>query len=332
MRITTAPFLLFAAHAIGQITLVPAEHDPLIGTGFSVNTGTYIAPGSAGAGLFWDFSALSATGSDELQFVDPATTPNGADFTTATIAMVDNDGNYSYFQSDATGFTLVGNDDGAIAFPLSDGAKYWPFPCDYSDTWNDILAGTIVIAGQNVTRAGTIEGIADGYGDLGLPWGTVYGVLRVALHEEYQDATPLGTVVHDVMTHRFFTRFLPFPVLQITDASTTVNGSTTTSQTTQWVDSTVVGLFEARTATTASLVLWPNPASGMVTMSTGDTEVLRVEVTDATGRLVLSVPYGSATRDPGNHRLDVSTLCAGSYVVSTVGSSGRRSSTRLLVR
>lgn len=332
MRIIIAPALLFAAHAIGQITLVPAEHDPVIGTGYIVNTGPYVAPGAAGAGQFWNFGGLVATGSDELQFVDPATTPNGADFTTATIAMVDNDGNYSYFQSDATGFTLVGNDDGAIAFPLSDGAKYWPFPCDYSDTWNDILAGTIVIAGQNVTRAGTIEGIADGHGDLAMPWGTVYGVLRVTLHEEYQDATPLGTVVHDVITYRFFTRFLPFPVLQITDASTTVNGSTTTSQTTQWVDSTVVGLFEGPSNTAAGLLVWPNPASGMVTITAPDVEAFRVEVTDAMGRMVLSTPLASSGQNTESHLLDVSSLTAGMYVLSTIGDQGRRASTRLLVR
>lgn len=317
--------------AIGQITLVPAEHDPVIGTGYIVNTGAYMAPGAAGAGQFWNFGSLVATGSDELQFVDPTTTPNGADFTTATIAMVDSDDNYSYFQSDATGFTLVGNDDGAIAFPLSDGAKYWPFPCDFSDTWNDILGGTIVVAGQNVTRAGTIEGIADGYGDLEMPWGTVYGVLRVALHEEYQDATPLGTVVHDVMTYRFFTRFLPFPVLQITDASTTVNGSTTTSQTTQWVGSTVVGLFEDGTTTASGLVLWPNPASGIVTISAGDVEAVRVEVADAMGRMVLSTPFTSSMHKTGSNVLDLSSLASGTYMVSTINAQGRRASARLLV-
>lgn len=332
MRNTIAPFLLIAVPAIGQITLVPAEHDPVIGTGFIVSTGAYMAPGSAGAGQFWDFSGLVGTGSDELQFVDPSTTPNGADFTTATIAMVDNDGNYSYFQSDAAGFTLVGNDDGAIAFPLSDGAKYWPFPCDYSDTWNDILAGTIVIAGQNVTRAGTIEGIADGHGDLAMPWGTVYGVLRVSLHEEYQDATPLGTVAHDVMTYRFFTRFLPFPVLQITDASTTVNGSTTTSQTTQWVDGTVVGLLEAQADHNPNIALSPNPARHLLTVACVDAKLVRLEVFDAIGRSVLTTSVGNSSLDGGSHLLDVSPLVAGAYTVNAIDAQGRRASARLVVR
>lgn len=332
MRITVAPFLLIAAPALAQITLVPAEHDPVIGNGYIVSTGTYQAPGAAGAGQFWDFSSLVATGSDELQFVDPTTTPNGADFTTATIAMVDNDGNYSYFQSDANGFTLMGNDDGAVTFPLSDGAKYWPFPCNYSDTWNDLLAGTIVIAGQNVTRAGTIEGIADGYGDLAMPWGTVYGVLRLALHEEYQDATPLGTVVHDVMTHRFFTRFLPFPVLQITEASTTVNGSTTTSLTTQWVDSSVVGLFGASAMSHAGISLSPNPTNGVVTVRYGTSRAVRVEVFDTMGRAVLSLPTSSTAQVDGSHLLDVSSLEAGTYTVNAITAQGLRASARLVVQ
>ena len=332
MRITIAPFLFFAMPTLGQITLVPAEHDPVIGTGYIVSSGAYVAPGGAGTGQFWDFSSLVATGNDELQFVDPATTPNGAAFTAATIAMVDNDGNYSYYQSDANGYTLVGNDDGAVTFPLSDGAKYWPFPCDYSDTWNDILAGTIVIAGQNVTRAGTIEGIADGSADLAMPWGTVYGVLRVALHEEYQDATPLGTVVHDVMTHRFFTRFLPFPVLQITNASTTVNGSTTTSLTTQWVDSNVVGLLEGRSAYSVNIALSPNPAHSAITISCTDPALVRFEVTDALGRVLLSAAVSSATVAGGSHLLDVSSLAAGPYTVSSVNAQGRRASARLVVR
>ena len=229
MRIATLLPVLTTLSTTAQITLETPEHVPLPGLQYAVSIGPFATPGAGGANQTWDFSAMGATGIDTLYFVDPATTPNGADFVGATVALFDGDQSYGYYQATGTEFLFVGNDDGNISFPMSDPSKFRPFPCAYQDTWTDLLGGIVVIQGQNITRAGSVSGIADGHGTLLLPFGAVNDVLRVVVDEDYQDATPLGTVIHDVQTHYFFKRFLPFPVLQITNRSLNVNGSITTS-------------------------------------------------------------------------------------------------------
>jgi Secretion system C-terminal sorting domain len=330
MRISILLALFGSAAVQAQISLENPEHVPVPGLTFSVNLGPFVTPGAGGANQVWDFSSMVATGVDTLYFVDPASTPSGADFTSSTVALFDGDQDYSYFQATATEFLLNGNDDGNYAFPMSDPSKYWPYPCNFNDTWSDGLGGSVIVQAQTVTRAGTVSGIADGYGTLLLPFGPVDDVLRVVVDEDYQDAVSIITAIHDVQTHYYFKRFLPFPVFKITNRSTSVNGSVTTLQTAQWVDSAAVGLLERWNASLDAQLV-PNPASGLTTLifnADGDVEV---SVVDLAGRAVLTQQLKSLSPGVQTHMLDVSTLAKGTYVVRLMDSNGAVGARKLIV-
>ncbi len=331
MRIVSLLAVFSCVAAQAQFTLANPEHVPGPGLSFSVNLGPFVAPGSGGANQVWDFSSMVATGIDTLYFVDPASTPSGADFASSTVALFDGDQDYSYFQATATEFLLNGNDDGSYAFPMSDPSKYWPFPCNFNDTWSDVLGGSVIVQAQTVTRAGTVTGIADGYGTLLLPFGPVDDVLRVVVDENYQDAVSIITAIHDVQTHYYFKRFLPFPVLQITNRTTNVNGSITTLQTAQWVDSAAVGVLE-RWSTGIDAQLIPNPAVGSTTLSFEADGNVEVNVIDLTGRVALTQRLKSLSPGIQTHTLDISTLSSGTYMVRFADSKGGIGAKKLVVR
>lgn len=103
-------FLLFSfVFANAQITLTSSSfpnlgdiyinhHDSLTST---------VTPGSAGANQTWDFSALHNHYIDSTLVVDPATTPNGAQFPTATLAGINN-GGYVYMTKSASECDFIG--------------------------------------------------------------------------------------------------------------------------------------------------------------------------------------------------------------------------------
>ncbi|MEO8067102.1 MAG: T9SS type A sorting domain-containing protein [Flavobacteriales bacterium] len=319
MRIATVLPFLFILTAHAQITLQNPEHVASPGQSFAVNAGPFVTPGPGGANQVWDFSSMGATGTGTMSFVDPASTPSGADFTASTVALFDGDQTYAYFQATGSEYLVTGNDDGNISFPLTDPSKFWPFPCAYQDTWTDILGGSIVVQGQTVTRAGSVSGIADGYGTLVLPFGTVDDVLRVVVDEDYQDALILGTVIHDIQTHYFFKRFLPFPVMQITNVSTNVNGSVTTSQTTQWVDSAAVGVLES-VFNSNDVQLYPNPATERIEILSATALQGTATIVDALGRMVGQVPLAPSGTDRLSFRVD--DLAPGRYALRLIGQQG----------
>jgi len=330
MRIASLLALFGFAAAQAQFTLENPEHVPVPGLMFTVNLGPYVAPGAGGANQVWDFSSMAATGVDTLFFVDPASTPSGADFTSSTVALFDGDQDYSYFQATATEFLLNGNDDGNYAFPMSDPSKYWPFPCNFNDTWSDVLGGSVIVQAQTVTRAGTVTGIADGYGTLLLPFGPVDDVLRVVVDEDYQDAVSIITAIHDVQTHYYFKRFLPFPVFQITNRTTNVNGSITTLQTAQWVDSAAVGVLE-RWSAAIDAQLIPNPATGSTTLTFDARGDVDVSVVDLAGRVVLTERSTSLSPGPRSYTLDISALSKGTYTVRLIDRKGGTGARKLVV-
>lgn len=319
MRIAAVLPFLVALTANAQITLQNPEHVASTGQSFVVNVGPFVAPGPGGANQTWDLSAMIATGTSTMSFVDPATTPNGADFTGSTVALFDGDQTYAYFEATSSEYLFKGNDDGNISFPLSDPSKFWPFPCAYQDTWSDILGGTIVVQGQTVTRAGSVSGVADGIGTLVLPFGTIDDVLRVVVDEDYQDALILGTVIHDIQTHYFFKRFLPYPVMQITNVSTTVNGSVTTSQTTQWLDSAAVGVLESMFPSN-DVHLYPNPAMDRIMILSANALQSTATIFDGLGRMIGKVPLVPSGADRVSLRVE--DLAPGHYTLRLVRQNG----------
>ncbi|HNS12715.1 MAG TPA: T9SS type A sorting domain-containing protein [Bacteroidia bacterium] len=138
---------------------------------------------STGSGLTWDFSSLTEVEEQYFEFVDPASTPWGAEFPTATLCGISWDDAYSYYRVTGSSLNTVGF---AILIPPSDTAKLVytteetiaPIPYSLGTMNTSSFSGTSYAQGFSVPFNGNIDFHADGDGTLILPNGTYSNVVK----------------------------------------------------------------------------------------------------------------------------------------------------------
>jgi len=113
------------------------------------------------------------------------------------------------------------------------------------------------------------------------------------------------------------------PVVLLSDSlnvvALTVTG--TNGCTNAFVDTVHVYLATLDLSDNARIALYPNPTSGRVFVSTANTWVETTQIVDASGRVVLVVPFDAT--------LDVSSLAPGVYEVRWLSKNGLVGRTRL---
>lgn len=328
------PFALYAfAQAIAlraQPVLTQATNGPVPGNVFNLNYSAYADPGPAGAGATWDFSTITVDSTDVVQWVLPSATPNGPLFPGATVAELWDV--ISYSEVSSSGISVIGSDEQGTIVLYSDPRLALPFPCTYQTTWNDPYAGAYSMGGLDVVRQGSYGGTADGYGTLIMPWGTVPDVLRTHVQAAQEDSTLFGTLYLYIDAFQYFVADSAWPVLQVVTSTAVSIGGTFTVEYTLWMDDLGTGADQRNTTDRNTLRLWPDPATGPITIATPSAlrggELLRIH--DAQGRLVLerNAVMGG---DDSMIRMDVSSLQPGAYVLSLVDPTGRLARTSFVV-
>lgn len=272
-------------------------------------------PGSAGMDQTWDFSAFVTDSLIYINFVDPATTPDGALFPNATIAALDTGGIFAY-----SAFTTAGGEFQGLSIPglgaivYSDPMSQGTFPCTYNTTWTDNLAAEFVL-GLPTVRTGTTTGTADGYGTLILPWGSITDVLRITYVEDYADSNAFSVTT----THREYTDFhkagTHYPLAHILSITVTNIGGTFTTSGSQWMDETTT-LVAAATAT-PRVEAYPVPANDVLNVRLDGNGAVTLELLDAQGRPVMRRSANGT--GPRLVQMGTSKLSAGAYTLRVVG-------------
>jgi hypothetical protein len=142
--------------------------------------------GPAGANQTWDFSDLAPAGVLTIQsIVTPSSTPFATDFPTADLAINDDTGSYTYFDVSGNDLYILGGAGPGVIFPLSNSEKFLSYPITYNSAFTDDMAGSYISSGITNSLSGTVNFLADGYGALILPSGTVNNVLRLKYTQDY---------------------------------------------------------------------------------------------------------------------------------------------------
>lgn len=294
----------------------------IVGDAFTYNACPWADPGLPGANQTWDLSTLTSDSLIFIEFVDPATTPDGASFPDATVAAMDM-GFFAYSQFDATGGYLHGmsNVPGEAPIVYSDAMQMTSYPATYGTAWVDAFHAEFSVMGFPVVRDGSLTADADGYGTLILPLDTLYDVLRVTYVEDYTDANMLGTIAY----HREYTYFLQagthYPIVHLFSFSTTVFGNTTTLDGSQWMAFGTVEVAEApRPAPQVSA--WYDPGAEAIQVVTdGTIGPATMEVLDPTGAIATgrTLPAGIS-----GERISAAGLAGGLYLVRITDASAAR--------
>jgi hypothetical protein len=322
--LTPLPALTLAAQAQAQPTLTFAGNAPQPGGPLLLRYGPYQAPGASGPNAGWDFSTLTADSRATMQYVAPATTPQGAQFPAATVAQVGG-GNTFYYQATASGVQLAGTVSDGLVIPCTAPGLYLPFPCTYQTTWSDPEAASFVADGTPVTRTGTTTGEADGQGTLVMPDGSIVGdVLRMHWMDPVTDATAMFSfdIVYD--SHLHYVAGLDRPLLQVVDSTLSFNGFSETVQFTQWTDGLSSGAFNK--AGDGPVQVYPNPATVQLTLRDGSGDLTVALLYDATGRVVRDQALNN-----GRAVVDVTHVPAGLFIVEFRNEGQRRHAERIQV-
>jgi len=278
---------------------------------------TGVQAGNAGNGITWDFSSLvPKTDSTFLDYVDPATTAYANSFTTANVALEEENGALSYFELTANEYNYYGSvsDDGTggtIKYTYSDPARYFTFPLAFGNTSSDNLAAGYTSGGLVYTRTGTIDTEYDGFGTLILPTGTFTDVSRVKIFEDNHDvATVQGFPINvdvSITTYEWISKGNKAPLLIISYVKAVTSGVTTLSKIVKMATkkSSGVGISEKNNA--VELNIFPNPTSNVLQIASTETNAL-VELLDVSGQqLTYSLKL--------NQENDISALQPGVYLV-----------------
>ncbi len=147
--------------------------------------------GAVGANVTWDYSDIIPTGFEYgYTILDAAATPQAASFPGANVAADNGMESLGYSKITATEFTNYGAYAGGVVTYYDDPEEIFVFPLTYGTTNTDNLHSDF-FSGVDWERSGTTTMDADGYGTLILPSGTFTDVLRVKVHQVYQDETAL---------------------------------------------------------------------------------------------------------------------------------------------
>ena len=319
--------LFVAGRGSSQVTLNAGDVSPVPGQNFLVQTGDWIDPGFGWFGGVQDHTDFVASTSSTISYVTVASTPFAANYSTSTVAEAAGANTWGFMRANSTAFEFMGLRAPNVTLTCSSGMMIVPYPITYEGDNSESYTCSGTSAGESYTRTGDTYVVADGYGTLQLPYGSVANVLRLYHTNTYTDAGPLIDDQGTVTTYYWYKPGVEFPLLAVHD----VNTFFVSQQYSRMLDPTSTGVAEAL-RNSIGLELYPNPATNAVSLVFGANGRLHVDVIDATGRTVLVEDLGMRTPGVHRHELDIQELTPGMYTVRILDEAGGSGTQRLLVQ
>lgn len=269
MKRTITTVLFFAVcglhhFALAQSPVLTASNSTMQpGESFTGHRITYLEPGNGGADQTWDFSGVASLGTSTFSCVTPASTPRAADFPASTVA-TGQSSIYNYYTGTSSELQIDGYAYPTMVIPMSDPEKVLTYPFSYNSTFTDAFAATYTSGTNTIRRSGTVTVMADGYGTLKLPNGTLNNVLRVKTVESYADS--IGSAQNSQATTTTYSWYLPGMHYAVLALSTVSFNGTIVNRSGQYLDNST-SVIEQSVMTAPGAEVYPNPCSSYVTIS-----------------------------------------------------------------
>ncbi len=305
---------------------------------FTVADGSTISQGASGENI-WDFGMLPNDSMQIATFILPENTPYVSGFPDAELAVIYADQlnfgstplKYEFYSSSPDGLLKHGeaNVQGVVV-PLTDPLTIMDYPFTYQSSVSDNFSGSYVVNGSEIERTGTVNIVADGYGTLDLPYGTVENVLRVKSNIAYEEVV-VGTEITFNITLESYAWYHPnlaYPIMHIVferaagSSTTVVNVSYSRSDDVPYIP---VGLKD-ELAASVQLMAYPNPATDhlIVNYELEKPSTVNVNIYNAMGQLVMS-PVQNVSQYTGSQKVAVSVedLTSGLYLIEVALEDGK---------
>ena len=320
--------LLIATFAFATFSQAQTLNAPdfLSGDSFTMGVSILSSPeGQPGENMIWDYSNFTPSDSYNGQYLPASPSAYEDDYPEADWMIEANGGAY-YYNFGPDFFEYFGGAEQGASYPLSNSDRFFPYPYNYGETFEDEMGAIIDIQGITTYRSGVTISALDGYGSLALPGGVqTNDVLRVKVNRSMSDSTIMGITQYVIEQVLFMQNGLVAPLVTHTDVQVILGIDTTLYTYTEILQGYLVGVDDSITLESSSFALFPNPARNQVQIVWGAAPE-RIEIRAATGRLVESL-----TAIPGisSQQFDVSEWAPGAYVVTAI--SGDAAETKQLI-
>lgn len=331
---------IFYSNTTAQITLdnsdAPQIGDVFINAHDTTNIDTLLSI-ATGEDVAWDFSWIINDYQDTTTFVDPASTPNGATFPTATLAQYFQQ-NYFYLLCDQNQMVALGGQFDTLTIPFEDPLTILVFPLSYNTIFSDTgildfrMAYDTTISGVQIDsirfkRIMVINDTVTGWGSLTTPAATYNDVLQLKAVE-----TDIDTIF--IHTTGFFSTWVTaqnsidtsikwewLTTNKRTDLVTLDMSGDTLKKSSYFLD--VTTNFDTKESNNANLTIFPNPANNIVSIQS-DKVISLVKIYNVKGELLQS-------KSVSNHTFSVKNLLPGNYLIKLYDRSQQFVGTKKLV-
>jgi hypothetical protein len=335
-QLFTLSLLSVAAVASAQTTITWQDQPALLSVYHqALDTTGLQSPGNSGTNQTWAYGSLLNQQEDSMTFTLPQWTPEGANFPSSNLAIMQNQGDaYVYSTMTTTSLEIDGQaadpfGNGVITLSFSNPETQMVFPASYGVMFTDTAGGVnqfylgydpgigFPIDSVRIHTTITKESEFDGWGTVTTPYGT-FNTLRQNTLRTQIDTIDLyffgvwsnaAYSQEDIArTYSYWTNGIGFPVVELIDQGDEGQISRAT-----WLPAApmVTGVPVNDNSTTS--VAYPNPATDVLTIETAAGEGT-IELIDVTGRVVKSAVINSNLT-----RMDVTDLSSGMYVYRVNG-------------
>lgn len=297
----------------------------------------------------WNFSTLDSTGQGLRKFEPASSTPYfffGTGFGEKTADSIGFSpilfkNIYSFYKKSSAKFYVDGIGMTFSGFPIpnfyTDKDELYLFPLNYLNRDSTTFKFSTVTTGSTIpsySKQGYRITEADGWGTITTPYGTEQ-CLRVVTTQYSQDSIKgslaVGTFTiplnigfpNYTKSYQWLTLTEKIPYLEVSGTVVAGNFIATAAKYRDVLRSWV-GIKEENEL--LALSVFPNPASGQLNVIIPKNEAsITAELVDLQGKIVLSINLTNNTNIANHHKLDVSSLAKGLYVLNLSTVSGKQS-------
>ena len=263
---------------------------------------SHSAPGTAGAGVTWDFSALNEVEKDTTIFTKCSATPYCDSFPGSNLAAA-NGGGYSYMYAGTSALSAIGSHYDTSFFHFTNPMDLLFYPAAKDSTHTGLSSEVYSFGGENIYSRTVTNFVCDAYGKLILPGATYTNALRI--HQTMTTTDSLNIMGLPIVnsaqseSYNWFTPGFHNALLSIS-IDTSGNGGvpyvTSTEFFSKPVDHTNTSTLSALAGT---LEVFPTPASDLINVKfrpDGNNPAI-LTITDLAGRVLdtKTLPAGVGT-------------------------------------
>lgn len=280
---------------------------------------TGITEGAAGANQTWNFANLQNMGAATTQSIVAASgTTYFSDFPAADIAIDAGGNTFSYLDISGNDVYELGFGSASLTLKYTDAQKFQTFPVTYNTSFTDNLVGSYMVGPFLDNRTGDVSFVADGYGTLILPTGTINNVLRMKYIQNFTDVQEIGggntvTTLSNTVTYYWMTPGNKNALMDISYVTTTVIGFSTHLKTVYYYPGSVStgNLLSPN----ANLQIFPNPASDKVNLSLNLDKggLVKLSLYNVSGQEVSTPDNSETSAGLYTREIDLADVPAGVY-------------------